>query len=92
MPVPQLSPASTTSTSILTATGSTDDVAAALPFTVYSTSAPFISGAADQVAYVYKKLGGDVLDIEIKTFQTLVLLTLAVWQREFPQKQEWVEL
>ena len=67
MPVPQLSPASTTSTSILTATGSTGDVAAALPFTVYSDSAPFISGAADQVAYVYKKLGGDVLDIEIKT-------------------------
>ena len=67
MPVPQLSPASTTSTSILTSTGSTADVAAALPFTIYSTSAPFISGAVDQVAYVYKKLGGDVLDIEIKT-------------------------
>jgi hypothetical protein len=67
MPVPQLSPSSTTSTSILTSTGSTDDVTAALPFTVYSTDAAFISGASDQVAYVYKKLGGDVLDIEIKT-------------------------
>ena len=67
MPVPQLSPASTTSTSILTSTGSTADVAAALPFTVYSSNAAFISGASDQVAYVYKKLGGDVLDIEIKT-------------------------
>ena len=67
MPVPELSPASTVSTSVLTATGSTDDVVAALPFTVYSDSAAFISGAADQVAYVYKKLGGDVLDIEIKT-------------------------
>ena len=66
MPVPQLSPASTVSTSILTSTGSTSLVVAALPFTVYSTSAAFISGAADQVAYVYKKLGGDVLDIEIK--------------------------
>jgi len=66
MPVPQLSPASTVSTSVLTATGSTDDVVAALPFTIYSDSAAFISGAADQVAYVYKKLGGDVLDIEIK--------------------------
>ena len=67
MPVPELSPVSTVSTSVLTATGSTDDVVAALPFTVYSDSAAFISGAADQVAYVYKKLGGDVLDIEIKT-------------------------
>ena len=66
MPVPELSPVSTVSTSVLTATGSTDDVVAALPFTVYSDSAAFISGAADQVAYVYKKLGGDVLDIEIK--------------------------
>ncbi len=27
--------------------------------------ANFISGAADQVAYAYKKLGGDVLDIEL---------------------------
>tara|TARA_R100000008_G_scaffold22845_1_gene12175 strand:+ start:861 stop:2048 length:1188 start_codon:yes stop_codon:yes gene_type:complete len=37
---------------------------ATLPFGVYS-SAAFISGAADQVAYTYKKLGGDVLDIEL---------------------------
>ena len=27
--------------------------------------ANFISGAADQVAFTYKKLGGDVLDLEI---------------------------
>jgi len=66
MPVPQLSPSSTVSTSVLTSTGSTTLVTAALPFTVYAGSAPFISGATDQVAYVYKKLGGDVLDIEIK--------------------------
>jgi hypothetical protein len=26
---------------------------------------PILSGAADQVAYVFKKLGGDVLDIEL---------------------------
>jgi hypothetical protein len=30
---------------------------------LYSTL--FISGASDQVAYVYKKLGGDVLDVEL---------------------------
>ena len=37
---------------------------ATLPFGVYS-SAAFLSGAADQVAFTYKKLGGDVLDIEL---------------------------
>jgi len=41
------------------------------PFGVYLTdqygglNQNFISGASDQVAYTYKKLGGDVLDIEI---------------------------
>ena len=66
MPVPVLSPASTTSTSILPSTGTAGDVATTLPFTVYSTIDAFLSGASDQVAYVYKKLGGDILDIEIK--------------------------
>jgi len=32
---------------------------------MYATSTAFLSGAADQVAYTYKKLGGDVLDIEL---------------------------
>jgi hypothetical protein len=66
MPVPNLGPESTVSTAVLTATGSTNDVVSALPFGIYTGSADFISGATDQVAYVYKKLGGDVLDIEIK--------------------------
>lgn len=65
MPVPQLSPASTVSTSVLTSTGSVALVSAALPYDVYKSSSPFLSGASDQVAFVYKKLGGDVLDIEI---------------------------
>ena len=83
MPVPVLSPASTVSTSVLTATGSTSDVAAALPFTVYSTSAPFISGAVDQVAYVYKKLGGDVLDIEIKAVNVYTAYQEAVLEYSY---------
>jgi len=33
---------------------------------IYSGESDFLSGAADQVAYTYKKLGGDILDIEIK--------------------------
>ena len=66
MPVPELSPASTVSTSVLTSTGDVSLVSAALPYDVYKTSNPFLSGASDQVAFVYKKLGGDILDIEIK--------------------------
>jgi len=67
MAKPNLSPKSTTPENVLTATGSTDDVAASVPFGIYTGSADFISGAAAQVAYVYKKLGGDVIDIEITT-------------------------
>jgi hypothetical protein len=64
MPTP-LSPKSQTSTVVLTSTGSADLVAAAVPYGVYTGSAAFLSGAALQVDYVYKKLGGDVVDIEL---------------------------
>ncbi len=60
-----LKPKSTTSAVILTSTGDTADVAIAVPFGIYTGSANFISGAALQVGYVYKKLGGDVVDIEL---------------------------
>ncbi len=65
MSLPTLTPTSTTSAIILSETGSTDSVVTALPLGVYSGSAQFISGAAAQVAFVYKRLGGDILDIEI---------------------------
>jgi len=65
MSLPTLTPTSQTSKVILPATGSAADVAAALPFSLYSTSDGFLSGAAEQVAYTYKTLGGDVLDLEI---------------------------
>ena len=61
----QLNPKSETSTVILTSTGSADKVASAVPFGMYTGSSDFLSGAASQVAYVYKKLGGDVVDIEL---------------------------
>ena len=40
------------------------------PFRIYTTGGDlfdsnFVTGAADQVAYTFKKLGGDVLDIEL---------------------------
>jgi hypothetical protein len=65
MALPTLTPTSTTSAIILPETGSTSNVVSALPLGVYAGSAQFISGAAAQVAFTYKRLGGDVLDIEL---------------------------
>ena len=65
MAAPTLRPASNTSVSKLSITGSTDEVVANLPLGIYAASDPFVSGASDQVAYVFKKLGGDILDVEI---------------------------
>jgi len=67
MAVPTLTPASTLSAIVLPSAGNLVDVAAALPFGIYASSPAFLTGAADQVGYVYKKLGGDILDIEITT-------------------------
>ena len=64
MAIPNLNPASTFNANILPVTGSPANVAATLPFGIYESVA-FFSGASDQVAYTYKKLGGDVLDIEL---------------------------
>jgi hypothetical protein len=66
MAFPTLTPVSQMSKSILPATGTVSAVAASLPLDVYSDSSQFLSGAADQVAYTYRKIGGDVLDIELK--------------------------
>ena len=65
MSIPNLSPASTSNANILPVTGTVGNVATTLPFAIYASSDAFLSGAADQVAYTYKKLGGDVLDIEL---------------------------
>jgi len=71
MAVPVLTPASLTSAIVLPVTGTHTNVNSTtnpLPFGIYTTPA-FVSGAVDQVAYVYKKLGGDVLDLEITEYQ-----------------------
>ena len=65
MAIPKLNPASTSNSNVLPVTGSTDNVATTLPFGIYAASTAFVSGASDQVSYTYKKLGGDVLDIEL---------------------------
>jgi len=60
-----LSPRSETSAIVLPSTGSYSLVAASLPFGMYTGSVEFLSGAVSQVSYTYKKLGGDVVDIEL---------------------------
>jgi len=59
-----LQPASLQSAVVLPSTGTSSDVSDALAYGIYSSDA-FISGAVDQVAYVYSKLGGNVLDLEV---------------------------
>tara|TARA_R110002110_G_scaffold76975_5_gene202454 strand:- start:2351 stop:3595 length:1245 start_codon:yes stop_codon:yes gene_type:complete len=65
MSYPTLTPSSTTSAIVLPASGTYANVTSSLAVAYY-TSRPFVSGAVSQVAYTYKRLGGDVLDIEIK--------------------------
>jgi hypothetical protein len=67
MAVPTLTPASQTSAVVLPETGSlaNAETAANYPYGIYVGNTDFVSGAVDQVNYTYRKLGGDVLDIEI---------------------------
>lgn len=65
MSYPVLTPKSQVSAIVLPITGNAASVPLQLPFGVYVADANFISGATDQVAYTYKMLGGDILDIEL---------------------------
>jgi len=67
-----LQPLSVVSAVVLPATGTPTDVESTLAYGIYTSAGDsepgvrsFISGAVDQVAYVYNKLGGNVLDLEI---------------------------
>jgi len=66
MSFPDLTPTSTVSAITLPETSSDvdGDITSSLAVGFY-TDAAFILGAKAQVAYTYKRLGGDVLDIEI---------------------------
>lgn len=64
MAFPPLTPTSTTSAIVLPEDGVETDVVSSLAIGFYTTEM-FQSGAASQVAYTYKRLGGDVLDIEL---------------------------
>ncbi len=92
MSVPVLTPKSQTSAIVLPVTGTHANVNSTsnpLPFGVYTgaagsqVSTDFVSGAVDQVAYVYKKLGGDVLDIELTEYQVYAAYEEAVLEYSY---------
>lgn len=74
MALPVLTPASNSSKSILPPTGTLANISvSSVPLGIYLSTdywstdqiSLFKQGALEQVAFVYKKLGGDVLDIEL---------------------------
>ena len=79
MAQPTLTPSSNTSTVVLPVTGTLATAAStsSYPYGVYVSSlkndgttndlydASFVTGALEQVSFTYRKLGGDVLDIEL---------------------------
>ena len=65
MSLPTLTPKSTKSAIVLPVTGTTANVISACPIGAYTGSVDFVAGCVAQVAFTYKKLGGDVLDIEL---------------------------
>lgn len=68
MALPALYPSATTSSIVLPSSALPSEVTG-LPFSVYANDPYFQSGAAEQVSYVYHKLGGDVLDVELTKAQ-----------------------
>jgi hypothetical protein len=64
MAFPPLTPTSTQSAIVLPERGVEADVFNSLAIKFYS-STPFLSGAASQVAFTYRRLGGEILDIEL---------------------------
>lgn len=66
MAFPNLTPTSTQSAIVLPSASSDSDAAITSSLAIgYYTDSAFIAGAKAQVAFTYKRLGGDILDIEI---------------------------
>jgi len=84
MAYPTLTPTSQTSAIALpSASLPSEAEAASFPFEIYTTDEYFLSGAADQVAYTYRKLGGDVLDIELTKEQVFSAYQEAVLEYSY---------
>ena len=85
MAVPVLTPASQKSAIVLPVTGTHSNVNSVtnpLPFGIYTTD-DFVSGAVDQVAFTYKRLGGDVLDIELTEYNVYAAYEEAVLEYSY---------
>jgi len=81
---PTLTPVQQTSPYVLPSTGTTANViSTAVPYGVYLDSTEFLSGAASQVSYTYKMLGGDVLDIELTEQNIYTSYELAVLEYSY---------
>ena len=85
MAVPTLTPRQTTPAIVLPETGSTSlaELASNYPYGIYVGNTDFVSGAAEQVNYTYRKLGGDVLDIEITQKQVFAAYEEAVLEYSY---------
>jgi hypothetical protein len=81
---PTLTPIQQTSPYVLPATGTIANIiSTAVPYGVYLGSTEFLSGAAAQVSYTYKMLGGDVLDIELTEQNVYTSYELAVLEYSY---------
>jgi|TARA_R110001599_G_scaffold106573_1_gene268221 hypothetical protein len=85
-----LSPTSVTSSITLPASGSFIGQAAGgtqvidgVVYGMYTGSVDFVTGAQDQVGYVFKKLGGDILDLEITETQVYAAYEEAVLEYSY---------
>ncbi len=84
MATPTLTPVSQTSAVVLPSGSTADEASSAtFPFEQYTDNQYFLSGAADQVAYTYAKLGGDVLDIELTKEQVFSAYQEAVLEYSY---------
>tara|TARA_Y100000310_G_scaffold27531_1_gene26165 strand:+ start:52 stop:1395 length:1344 start_codon:yes stop_codon:yes gene_type:complete len=97
MAVPTLTPTSVISKIVLPITGNINNVDSSdnpLPFGIYTsqdiqenygttTVNNFKQGAIDQVAHTYKKLGGDVLEIELTEYQVYAAYEEAVLEYSY---------
>ena len=97
MATPTLTPSSETSAVVLPQTGSYSvaSVATNYPYGLYASSTKadgssselydvnFITGAVEQVTFTYRKLGGDLLDVEITQKQVFAAYEEAVLEYSY---------
>lgn len=83
MSTENLTPLSQKSAKRLPSTGSYSEVVQHLPYDVYKNSSTFITGAVDQVSYVYQELAGNILDIELEVSNVYTAYQLATLEYNY---------